>query len=380
MLKFKQWLKTRQGRLLMKSFFITLIILTIIVVVGVLFWNRLRRPPEIRPMEPIQVLPTNPYNDDDNDNNDNDPIISDNENDNDPLPEFRWPAPERFTDDNRRPYFYTFLIIGLNEGYNANTVMVASYCHIAREANIVSIPRDVAMRQTGNARKLSSSFLLGMRNGGGISGGVQQVQLDVLNTIGFVPDYYVVIDYEAFFTIIDTIGGVDIYVPVRMLYEDPYQNLFIDIMPGMHYGMDSQTALNFVRFRRTNHWTPYPGISDFQRIQNQQALVQAVINQLLRPQNLLRLHDFVSIFNESVHTDIGILDATFFAFELNDIRRAEGDTTDALSTTYLRPVATSNCGLYLEFLSPANVLEIVNSMLNPFDQDIELRDLRIVVQ
>jgi len=376
LINIKEWLKTRQGQIFLKSFLATMLAVIILVTAGMMIWNRFTRPPDIPPIEWVQVPTTEP----DNEDCDEEPDDNDRDEDEDERElMYVWPIPERFTAEDRRELFWTFLIIGLNEGTNANTIMVASYCGVTREANLVSIPRDVAVRETGNARKLSSSYMIGAGGGRGIAGGVTQVQLDVLRIIGFIPDFYVVLDYDAFFTIIDAVGGVDIYVPMRMLYEDPLQDLFIDIQPGWYYNMDSATALNFVRFRRTNWWTPYPGISDFQRIQNQQALIEAVIRELLRPQNLnpFRLHEFVRIFNESIHTNLTIPEATYFAFELNHIRRTE-EGTDALSTDYFRPVSTSNCGRYYEFLGPANVLEIVNRTINPFLEDIESGDLRIV--
>jgi len=259
--------------------------------------------------------------------------------------------------------------------------MVASYCGIAREANLVSIPRDTPVNPTRNGRKLASSYIIGRRHGG-VDGGVPQVQRDVQTVIGFVPDFYVLIDYDSFFTIIDAVGGIEIYVPQRMRYNDPYQNLFIDLHPGLQH-MDSQAALHFVRFRQANRNSGYPGLpdGDLGRVRNQQAVIEAVIARLLRPENLnpIRINEFVNIFNESVRTNISFTEMLFFATELNQIRRTD-NITDALTTyTFEGHTATVNGESYV-FLSPQAVVELLNRTVNPFDDHFTVNDLRIVRQ
>ena len=360
----------RTWRVFVKSLVITVVATLGVAGIGVLAWNRAFAPPSVPAMGHVPVLPVerDPSYDDEGLGDDGDYIEAE--------PEYIWPAPERFTDDDRREMFWTFLIIGLNEGRNANTVMVASYCGVTREASLVSIPRDVAINanRVGIAQKLASSYLAGAGGGRGRAGGVAQVQRDVMNVIGFIPDYYVVIDYETFFTIIDAIDGVEVYVPIRMRYWDHCQDLDIDIQPGLQR-MDSATALDFVRFRQSNRRSPYPSLpdGDFGRARNQQALVNAVVTEVMRPGNILRINEFVNIFNESVYTNLIFRDMMYFAMELNHVRG-----TDALETDVLLPVRSSGYPLHLEFLGAASVLEIVNRTINPFYEDIEARDLNIV--
>lgn len=284
-------------------------------------------------------------------------------------------APERFTDDDRRDMFFTFLIIGINEGRNANTIMVASYNDVTGEANLISIPRDAPVHPTRNGRKLSSSYLIGLGGGRGMAGGVAQVQRDVMTVIGFMPDFYILIDYDAFFRIIDAVGGIEIYVPIRMRYDDPYQNLFIDIQPGLQQ-MNSETALHFARFRQSNPGSGYPSLpdGDLGRMRNQQAVVSAVAARVLRPANLLRIPEFVGIFNDSVHSDLSLGNLTWFATRLNSVRG-----TDALSTHTLpiSRVGARNNVSYI-YLDEAGVLELVNRTVNPFYRNIESGDINII--
>lgn len=60
--------------------------------------------------------------------------------------------------------------------------------------------------------------------------------------------YSAVIDLDGFASIVDAIGGVDMYVPMRMYYPDPEQNLLIDLYEGYQH-LDGDKAEQFVRYR-----------------------------------------------------------------------------------------------------------------------------------
>ena len=358
---------SQQARVFLKSFTITILSVILITIIGVVAWNRLNSP-----LDQLAVIPAPENSHIVDEEGFYVPSDTQNDLDGDTQPLFNAPS----WAEDRRSHFWTFLIVGLNEGINANTVMVASYCSVTREANLVSIPRDVPVHPTRNGRKLSSSYIVGMRNGGGRAGGVAQVQRDVQTVIGFIPDFYVVIDYDAFFTIIDAVGGIEVYVPIRMFYTDPYQNLRIDLQPGLQH-MDGRTALLFSRFRQGNPGFPHLPGGDLGRIQSQQAVINAVISELLSPLNILKIPEFISIFNESVYTNIAFTDMPFFADQLNHIRRTDAGT-DALSAYTFETHSGRANGISYQFLTPANVVEVINNTINPFDKDISAADLRII--
>lgn len=291
---------------------------------------------------------------------------------NDSTESFGPTTPERFTEEDRRELFFTFLIIGLNEGTNANTIMVASFDGIRGEANLISIPRDSLMNVDRRIRKLSGSYMAGALGGRGRAGGVAQMQREVMSIIGFVPDFYVVLDYDAFFAIIDAVGGIEMYVPFHMRYDDPLQNLHIDIPPGLQH-MNSQTALHFARFRMSN--PGFRSITDYQRIENQQAVINAVISELLSPASLLRIPEFVGVFNDSVYTNLTIGNMLWFANQLNNIRG-----TDALSTHIMPTTGTTGPPMWYELLDPPAIVELVNQTINPYYSEVELRDLSIITE
>ena len=282
-------------------------------------------------------------------------------------------APEGFTDEDRKELFYTFLILGLNESINANTIMVASYDGVSGEANLVSIPRDSLVDATRRVRKINSAFPAGMIRYGGVEGGITQMQREVMSVIGFVPDFYVVIDFDGFERLIDVIGGVEIYVPFHMRYSDPFQDLHINIPPGLQL-MDGKTALHFARFRRSNIGE-LRDITDYGRIENQQTVINATISNLLQPANILNIPEFIDIFTENVHTNLTPGNLLWFATQFNEIR-----DTDAISTYTVPTLRTTGPPMWYELLDGPAIVELVNRTINPYERDIELEDLNIISQ
>ena len=277
-------------------------------------------------------------------------------------------APEGFTSDDRKTLFYTFLIIGLNEGRNTNTIIAASYDGAAKEVNLISIPRDSLVNVSRELKKLSGAYLTGARRG--IDGGVAQVQREVRGIIGFVPDFYILVNYNAFYQLIDAVGGIEVEVPFHMKYDDPFQNLHIDIPPGLQQ-MDGKTALHFARYRNSNRG--YRAITDYQRIENQQLVINKTIEKLRRPANILRLPEFATIFTENLHTNLTFGNALWFANQLSEIRGS-----GAISSHTMPVRGTSGAPSWYEVLNGPAIVDLVNNTINPFNRNIRLGDLDIM--
>ncbi|MCL1999280.1 MAG: LCP family protein [Turicibacter sp.] len=279
-------------------------------------------------------------------------------------------APAGFTNEDRKELFYTFLIMGLDEGINVDTIMVASYDGVNAKANIISIPRDSLVNVSRRVRKINVAFPAGYLRDGGRDGGIAQMQREIMSIIGFVPDFYVLIDLEAFVKMVDAVGGIEIEVPFHMRYDDPFQDLFIDIPEGLQH-MDGETALQFARFRRGN--TGFRSITDYQRIENQQKVISAMLSNLIQPASILRIPEFISIFSEHVHTDISLSDMMWFASQLTIVSGLESLSTHTIPTD-----GTSGAPRWYEFLHGPGIVEMVNQTINPFTIDIELSDLDII--
>jgi len=270
----------------------------------------------------------------------------------------------------RRERFFTFLIFGLDEGVNTDTIMVAGFDEIAGRACVISIPRDTRVDVQRRARKINAAYPAGRLHGGGHEGGVEQLKREVQTLIGFRPDFYVMLDMDVVVQIIDAIGGVEINVPFHMRYtQDIYQDLYIDIAAGVQI-LDGEAAMNFARFRYAD--PGFRSITDFTRMRHQQQLLSALFRSMIRPANILLIPELVRLGDELLVTDLERRHLAWFGQQL------------ALSTSYYAfethtlPIR-GNTGRapWYEYPDPQGILDLVNRTINPFTTDITLDMLRI---
>jgi LCP family protein required for cell wall assembly len=189
------------------------------------------------------------------------------------------------------------LILGVDEGLlpggvrgstRTDTMMLASFNPATSAVNVLSLPRDSRVVIPGRAGydKLGHAHAY--------KGGLSLITKTVEQLLGLSVHYYVRVDHGAFRKIIDAIGGVDYYVERDMFYEDPYQDLYIDLKQGQQR-LDGDKAEQYVRYRG--------GGSDIERIGRQQKFLMAAVKQALRPANLLRVNQLFDIVVRSVTTN-----------------------------------------------------------------------------
>ena len=340
-----------------------------VLVIGALFgrnlFNSTIRPPDV-PTVPVSAAPA-PIRDN-VPNTQQDIIVADDlEYEEEPL------APVIEMLEERRPNFFTFLIFGLTEGLNANTIMVAAYDADSNKGYVISIPRDTRVDVQRNSRKIVSAYNVGRLNGGGHEGGVNRLKYEVQTLVGFRPDFYVSVDYEAFIRMVDAVGGVEVNVPFHMRYDDPCQYLHIDIPAGLQT-LDGQDALRFARYRRGND--PRQTISDYQRIEHQQQVIASVFQSLLTPRTILRIPEFIGIFNDYVNSDLAYGELLWFANQGRGIVTGAG--SDALAFYTIPMLGTSGAPHWYELADGDGILELINRTVNPLKRDITAEDLRIV--
>ena len=357
--------KKSRIRVMLRSFMVTTIIATALVAGGVGLWNHMVQPPEPPPIHvtlPVHIQPTR------------EPARA---------PAFIAPEPDPADEDildalppfvesdwERRERFFTFLIFGLDEGANTDTIMVAGFDEIAGRGYVISIPRDTRVDVQRRARKINSAYPAGRLHGGGHEGGVEQLKREVQTLIGFRPDFYVMLDMDVVVQIIDAIGGVEINVPFHMRYtQDTYQDLYIDIPAGVQV-LDGENAMNFARFRYADEG--FRSITDFTRMRHQQQLLSALFRSMIRPANILLIPELVSLGDELLTTDLERRHLAWFGQQL-----ALSNSPYALETHTLPIRGNTGRAPWYEYPDPQGILELVNRTINPFTTDITLDMLRI---
>ena len=196
----------------------------------------------------------------------------------------------------RKPQFWTILLSGRdddNGGTDTNILVAVDVPN--GYVYGVSIPRDTKSSINGKNRKINFAYN---------AGGMELLADTISGQLGIPVDYTVLVNLKGFQALVDTIGGVDFYIPVDMNYDDPYQDLHIHFSKGMRH-LNGSEALKVVRFRHNNDGTGY-GSEDIGRMQTQQDFLKAVAKQTLTVSNLTKLDSFCKIFQQYVETDLTV--------------------------------------------------------------------------
>lgn len=192
------------------------------------------------------------------------------------------------------------LLLGL-EGTRSDTIMIASYDRISKEANIISIPRDTYYPREGYAKysefmKINAVY--------GTEEARQQAVVDAVEELTKIPIHkYVSIDYNGVRAAVDAVGGVEFDVPFHMKYTDIYDKppLRIDIPAGRRT-IKGDKAMELLRFRKGD--PGYPGYpeGDVGRIKTQQEFVKAAVDKALG----MKLPNVISAVYPYVKTDFSL--------------------------------------------------------------------------
>ena len=126
--------------------------------------------------------------------------------------------------------------------------------------------------------------------------GVKCAIIQLEDLLGIDIDYYGKIDLNGFVELVDEVGGIDIDVPSNMYYQDPYQDLYINLQAGPQH-LDGEHAEMLVRFRS------YPQ-GDVQRVAVQQDFLKEVARKLLDPATVKsNITGYINIFVKYVDTN-----------------------------------------------------------------------------
>lgn len=160
---------------------------------------------------------------------------------------------------------------------------------INNTANILSIPRDTRVEIPGaGVAKVNHANMEG--------GAALAAQTISYNFDGVPIDRYVRVSTDAFRELVDLLGGVEVYVPYPMQYEDVTQKLKIDLAEGWQT-LNGDQAEQFARFRRDR-------LGDVGRVQRQQILLQALKNRLANPAVLPKLPQVLQLMQKYVDTNL----------------------------------------------------------------------------
>lgn len=202
------------------------------------------------------------------------------------------------------------LLLGLDrDKTRCDVIMLLNFDPVSPKLNILSIARDTRIFTGRTYRKINSFYSLG---------GEKRVAEEVSRITGLPVHYYVTADFKGFRKVIDVLDGVEFYVPFRMNYDDPTQNLHIHLKKGLQV-LDGKKAEQLVRYRKGNYKGQGYTEGDIGRIKMQQDFMKALIDQKLNFRYLSRADDIFAILKEHVKTNITLPDVLRYAASVSKL-------------------------------------------------------------
>jgi polyisoprenyl-teichoic acid--peptidoglycan teichoic acid transferase len=173
----------------------------------------------------------------------------------------------------------------------SDTMLLLRFDPASKQLSVLSIPRDTRTWVEGvGTTKLNEANIYG---GPALTA---MAASELLNGVSI--DRYVRINVQGVEKLIDALGGVKVYVPQDMKYTDESQHLYIDLKEGEQQ-LNGNEAMQFLRFR-------YDQNGDIGRVQRQQMLMRALMEQALNPATIARMPQILSVIQENVDTNLSV--------------------------------------------------------------------------
>lgn len=176
-----------------------------------------------------------------------------------------------------------------HNGYT-DSITILSIDKKTKEIFLLSIPRDTMVQIPGRGvGKINSAYAYG---------DINTTKIAVENFLNVRIDYYALVDFTSFKEMVDTLGGINMYV-------EPHISA---VRPELHgkTGMSRLTgseALVVLRFRQDSE-------SEGGRMKRHREAIKAITDEILKPSNILKLPTILNQLRQNVKTDIPPVETT----------------------------------------------------------------------
>lgn len=171
-------------------------------------------------------------------------------------------------------------------GVRTDTILLLTINTKQETVSLISFPRDLYVYIPGWENDRINTAIQ--------HGSFEGVKNTFEYNFGVRPDHYILINFNTFVEVIDSLGGIDVLVPVPLADNRDYVGWFS--LPAGLVHMDGSTALWYVRSRMTT--------SDFDRTRRQQEIIQATFEKLISMNGIARAPELYSIYKNTVTTDM----------------------------------------------------------------------------
>ncbi len=204
------------------------------------------------------------------------------------------------SDVAREPFYMLLLGTDGRQGestYRTDSIILARIDPTEQQVTLISIPRDTAVEYNGSTVKINAIFTYGQADDG--SGAEEMVQA-VNELCGVQISQYAEINFEGMVKLIDSVGGIDIYVPEGDEVDDPAAGPAV-IEAGWQH-MDGGTALTFSRARHQY------ADGDYTRMRHQRMVLGALADKILNNLDVTTIPSLLESLADMVHTSLSVTD------------------------------------------------------------------------
>lgn len=233
---------------------------------------------------------------------------------------------------------------GRKEKNGLSDVMI--YCVLNPEKEsltMLSLPRDTYTEIVGHGtyQKLNASYSLG---------GAEMTINSVQKLLGLPVDYYAVVNFAGFQTMIDAIGGVTVENSFAFSFEGYY-------FPEGTITLDGDDALAFCRMRKNDPE------GDFGRGRRQRNVILAMASKATSLSGALNYQELLEAVSENVLTDIQMNSA------IEMISQYSGCLKNVTNMDTLKGYDDSSTGVYYYRLDEANLAQVTAQLRSELGLD-----------
>lgn len=242
------------------------------------------------------------------------------------------------------------------KGNRSDTMLLISIAPYGKNINVISIPRDSKVYIPGKnkADKINHAFAFG---------GAKLAVKTVEEAFGVKINNYLAISNAGVIKMIDTLGGLPIYIEKNMKYDDYSANLHINLKQGEHILTGKQTE-GYLRFR-------HDSFGDIGRIRRQQWFFNALIARLKDPTVIVKLPELLKIMPQYIQTDLSGYDLAKYLGMAKNV-----DTSTIQIATI--PGAPSTKGVISYWIvDPIKTQDLINKMVYRNKTEIDPKDISV---
>lgn len=258
-----------------------------------------------------------------------------------------------------------FLVIGMDESESLTDIMmVVCYDHGNNKANILQIPRDLYIGSDVNTGKVNAVYGSAKKSESRINTLIKRINTH----LGLPIDHYVMVTLKGFRNIVDSVGGIDLYIPKKLRVADSADHEIYYLGPGETH-LNGKKAEAFVRCRDYAK-------GDISRVEAQRNFYAAFAKKMMN-MSLTQMLGIATSCYDKVKTDMAVGTLLGYAQEVRNLS-LEDITIYAVpgqSGTY-KPSGLSVSRSYYS-IHKEDYVAMINEHFMPYSDPISSSDLKI---